>query len=76
MRGQGNFFLGACPKEEQLDQHQLTVLVRKRYLSSSATATVVVRRSPRIEDAGNTRTRMEEFDSHLKKITISAKIAS
>lgn len=58
--------MGAHPKEEQLDHYQLRLLFSRRCFSSTA-ATVVVRRSPRIEGAENTRTRMEEFDLHLKK---------
>jgi len=44
------------------------LLLGKRYFSSSTAATVVVRRSPGTEDIGNARTRMEEFDSYLKKL--------
>lgn len=60
--------MGAHPKEGQLDHHQLTLLVMKIYFSSSTAVTAVVRRSPKTEGTGNARTRMEEFDSHVKKI--------
>lgn len=54
--------MGAHPKEGQLDNCQLTFLIRKKYFSSLTAETVVVRGSPETEDVGNTRTRMEEFD--------------
>lgn len=67
MRREGiGFCLGAHPKEGQLDNCQLTFLIRKKYFNSLTAETVVVRGSPETEDVGNTRTRMEEFDLYQK----------